>query len=72
MVWQVQVRDFKMQYYQGKLVLSWWEGKVVAGHGIGKYVIFDCSYCGGRPGSAATVTGGTCTSSSSPLRTPRS
>ena len=37
-------RDFKMQYYQGKPVLSWWEGKVVAGHGVGEYVIFDRSY----------------------------
>jgi hypothetical protein len=37
-------RDFKMQYYQGKPVLTWWEGKVVAGHGVGEYVIFDRSY----------------------------
>jgi hypothetical protein len=37
-------RDFKMQYYQGKPVLTWWEGKVVAGHGVGEYVIFDSSY----------------------------
>jgi hypothetical protein len=37
-------RDFKMQYYQGKHVLSWWEGRVVAGHGVGEHVIFDDSY----------------------------
>jgi hypothetical protein len=37
-------RDFKMQYYQGKPVLSWWEGRVVAGHGVGEHVIFDDSY----------------------------
>jgi hypothetical protein len=37
-------RDFKMQYYQGRPVLTWWEGKVVDGHGIGEYVIFDGSY----------------------------
>jgi arylsulfotransferase ASST len=37
-------RDFKMQYYQGRPVLTWWEGKVVAGHGVGEYVIFDGSY----------------------------
>jgi Arylsulfotransferase (ASST) len=37
-------RDFKMQYYQGGPVLTWWEGKVVAGHGAGEYVIFDGSY----------------------------
>lgn len=37
-------RDFKMQYYQGRPVLTWWEGIVVHGHGIGEYVIFDSSY----------------------------
>src|SRR5918994_3536360 len=37
-------RDFKMQYYQGRPVLTWWEGKVTAGHGVGEYVIFDGSY----------------------------
>jgi hypothetical protein len=37
-------RDFKMQYYQGRSVLTWWEGKITAGHGVGEYVIFDCSY----------------------------
>jgi hypothetical protein len=34
----------KMQYYQGKLVLTWWEGRVVAGHGVGEHVISDDSY----------------------------
>jgi hypothetical protein len=37
-------RDFKMQYYRGRPVLTWWKGKVMAGHGIGAYVIFDDSY----------------------------
>ncbi|CAN5733505.1 hypothetical protein BH18ACT11_BH18ACT11_11680 [soil metagenome] len=37
-------RDFKMQSYQGRAVLTWWEGKVVHGHGVGEYVIFDGSY----------------------------
>jgi hypothetical protein len=37
-------RNFKMQYYQGRPVLTWWEGKVVDGHGIGEYVILDSSY----------------------------
>src|SRR5918997_5801562 len=37
-------RDFKMQYYKGRPVLTWWEGKVTAGHGVGEYVIFDGSY----------------------------
>jgi len=37
-------RDFKKQNYQGRPVLTWWEGIVVQGHGIGEYVIFDASY----------------------------
>jgi Arylsulfotransferase (ASST) len=37
-------RDFKMQYYQGRPVLTWWEGKVTAGHGVGEHMIFDDSY----------------------------
>lgn len=30
--------------YQGKPVLGWWEGAVVAGHGEGRYVLYDTSY----------------------------
>ena len=37
-------RDFKMQYYKGRPVLTWWEGKVTAGHGVGEYVILDDFY----------------------------
>jgi hypothetical protein len=37
-------RDFRVQRYRGRPVLTWWEGKVVAGHGVGEYVIFDDSY----------------------------
>ena len=37
-------RDFKVQYYRGRPVLTWWEGRVVAGHGLGEHVIFDGSY----------------------------
>ena len=37
-------RDFKVQRYRGKPVLTWWEGRVVAGHGVGEHVIFDDSY----------------------------
>jgi len=36
--------DFRAQTYQGEPILTWWEGKVVAGHGVGEYVIFDGSY----------------------------
>jgi hypothetical protein len=37
-------RDFKVQRYRGRPVLTWWEGEVVAGHGVGEYVIFEDSY----------------------------
>src|SRR5919199_4139481 len=37
-------RDFKLQPYRGRPVLTWWEGRVVVGHGVGDYVIFDGSY----------------------------
>jgi len=36
--------DFKVQRYLGEPVLTWWEGGIVAGHGVGEYVIFDSSY----------------------------
>jgi hypothetical protein len=37
-------RDFKAQRYRGESVLTWWEGRVVAGHGVGEYVVLDYSY----------------------------
>jgi hypothetical protein len=40
----VTARDFKVQRYRGRPMLTWWEGSVVAGHGVGEYVIFDDSY----------------------------
>ena len=40
----ISARDFKVQRYGGKPVLTWWEGRVVFGHGVGDYVIFDDSY----------------------------
>jgi hypothetical protein len=35
--------DFKMQYYRGEPVLTWWEG-YHTGYGQGEYVIADTSY----------------------------
>ncbi len=35
---------FRMQQYQDKPVLTWWEGKIGAGYGQGEYVILDTSY----------------------------
>src|SRR5919202_5873906 len=37
-------RDFRVQRYRGRPVLTWWEGWVVVGHGVGEYVVFDDSY----------------------------
>jgi hypothetical protein len=36
--------DFRAQRYQGKPVLTWWEGYVTAGVGVGNDVIFNSSY----------------------------
>src|SRR5919202_1157074 len=37
-------RDFKVQHYKGRPVLTWWEGRIVDGHGVGEYVMLDSSY----------------------------
>jgi hypothetical protein len=66
-----RARDFKMQYYRGRPVLTWWEGVVVEGHGEGEYVIFDDSYREVRRVRTGNGYTGTCTSSSSHPRTPR-
>jgi Arylsulfotransferase (ASST) len=47
LVWFAKDRyvcDFKAQTYRGEPVLTWWQGGIVAGHGVGEYVIFDSSY----------------------------
>jgi Arylsulfotransferase (ASST) len=33
-----------VQRYRGKPVLTWWQGKVTGGHGLGEYVLMDTSY----------------------------
>jgi Arylsulfotransferase (ASST) len=38
------VSDFRAQQYQGKPVLTWWQGNVHAGHGRGDGIIDDSSY----------------------------
>jgi hypothetical protein len=45
--------DLQVQSYQGKPVLTWWEGQVLVGYGHGRVVIADSSY---RP--IATVNAG--------------
>jgi hypothetical protein len=39
-----RVMDFKVQHYQGRPVLTWWEGRGVDGHTFNEYVIMDSSY----------------------------
>jgi hypothetical protein len=36
--------DFHPQTYRGKPVLTWWQGRVVSGHGVGVGIIADSSY----------------------------
>jgi hypothetical protein len=36
--------DFRVQRYRGSPVLTWWEGSIELGHGVGEYVIADSSY----------------------------
>jgi hypothetical protein len=39
------VADFKVQRYRGRPVLTWWQGQVAKGHGVGGgYAIMDDSY----------------------------
>jgi len=40
----LEIYNFKVQTYQGRPVLTWWQGKIVNGHGVGSYVIADGSY----------------------------
>ena len=36
--------NFRVQSYRGAPVLTWWEGVIEYGHGVGEYVIADASY----------------------------
>jgi Arylsulfotransferase (ASST) len=36
--------NFQVQSYRGAPVLTWWEGNIELGHGVGEYVIADSSY----------------------------
>ncbi|HEY1619472.1 MAG TPA: arylsulfotransferase family protein [Streptosporangiaceae bacterium] len=36
--------NLRVQHYQGKPVLTWWQGSVVHAHGRGHYVLADASY----------------------------
>ncbi len=36
--------NFRVQRYRGSPVLTWWEGSIELGHGVGEYVIVDSNY----------------------------
>ena len=36
--------DFRVQTYEGKPALTWWEGAFDAGHGVGDYVVMNGDY----------------------------
>jgi hypothetical protein len=40
----LDMTDLRVQSYNGRAVLTWWQGRVVYGHGVGSYVIADTSY----------------------------
>jgi hypothetical protein len=47
-VWEhpadLEITNFGVQAYQNRPVLTWWQGKIEYGHGVGSYVIADDSY----------------------------
>jgi hypothetical protein len=36
--------NFRVQHYRGSPMLTWWEGYIELGHGVGEYVIADSGY----------------------------
>jgi hypothetical protein len=48
-IWENPLTDkvttnFRVQSYRASPVLTWWEGEIELGHGVGEYVIADTSY----------------------------
>jgi Arylsulfotransferase (ASST) len=48
-IWENPIADavttnFRVQSYRGSPVLTWWQGSIELGHGVGEYVIADASY----------------------------
>ncbi|HTC60066.1 MAG TPA: arylsulfotransferase family protein [Solirubrobacteraceae bacterium] len=48
-IWENPLEDkvtanFRVQSYRGEPVLTWWEGAIEYGHGVGEYVIADSAY----------------------------
>jgi hypothetical protein len=44
--------NFRVQSYRASPVLTWWEGSIELGHGVGEYVIADSAYRTVRRGQA--------------------
>jgi hypothetical protein len=49
LVWEqplarLETMDFRVQTYKGAPALTWWQGKIELGHGVGSYVIADAGY----------------------------
>jgi len=49
LVWEqplahLETMDFRVQAYKGRPALTWWQGYITLGHGVGHYVIADSSY----------------------------
>jgi hypothetical protein len=48
-IWENPIADrvttnFRVQSYRGSPVLTWWEGEIELGHGVGEYAIADAAY----------------------------
>jgi Arylsulfotransferase (ASST) len=47
-IWQqpvdLEVNNFRLQTYRGQPVLTWWQGRIEQGHGVGSYVIANTAY----------------------------
>ncbi|HVA85402.1 MAG TPA: arylsulfotransferase family protein, partial [Candidatus Saccharimonadales bacterium] len=39
-----ETMNFRVQTYQGRPALTWWQGYITLGHGVGHYVIADSAY----------------------------
>ena len=59
----VVTTNFRVQIYRGSPVLTWWQGRIELGHGVGEYVIADSSYRTIRRVQAAGAYGAISTSS---------
>jgi Arylsulfotransferase (ASST) len=42
--WGWTASDLQVQQYQGRPVLTWWQGRTAAGTGVGEDIIYDSSY----------------------------